>query len=611
MAAKKVKMAKKVPAAIGVRAGSAPARTARTPARRAAKSPAQPVMLVARSARPARRPTPVRKRTPLAPRSAGAAGLWDSLTSGPANNVPLSPVGFLARAAEVYPDRTAVIHGSLRFTYAQFFARARRLASALAGRGIGRGDVVSVMLPNIPAMLEVHFAVPALGAALNAINTRLDADTIAYILAHAEAKVLITDRMFAAVVAPALAKLKKRILVIDVDDPAYDGPGERLGSLEYEAFIAAGDPAHPWKPPVSEYDPVAVNYTSGTTGRPKGVVYHHRGAFLEAMGNIAAWPLPAQPVYLWTLPLFHCNGWCFPWAVTAMSGTHVCLRVVDPAVIFTLIAEHGVTHMCGAPTVLSLLIAAPAAQRRAFAQPVHLMTAGSPPPATVLQAMQGLGFDVVHAYGMTELYGPSTICAPQERWAALPAEERAAKMSQQGVRFQVVEGHFVGDPKTCKPVPQDGETMGEILVSGNTVMYGYLKDPKATADAFAGGYMHTGDLAVWHDTNYVQIKDRSKDIIISGGENISSVEVEVALYKHPSTLLAAVVARPDEKWGETPCAFVELRPGKQATPEEIIKWCREGLAHFKAPRHVVFTELPKTSTGKIQKFKLRDMAKDV
>ncbi len=548
-------------------------------------------------------------KTRSAAKPARKPGLWDSLKSGPANNVPLSPLGFLARAAEVYPDRIAVIYGSQRIDYAQYFRRARQLASALSRRGVGRGDVVAVMLPNIPAMLDVHFAVPALGAVINAINTRLDPDTVAYILGHAEAKVLITDCMFANVVAPALAMLKRKILVIDVDDPAYTGEGERLGEVEYEAFIAAGDASFAWEPPATEYDPIAVNYTSGTTGRPKGVVYHHRGTFLAAMGSIAAWPLPAQPVYLWTLPLFHCNGWCFPWAVTAMSGTHVCLRAVDPAVIFPLIAEHGVTHMCGAPTVLSLLIAAPAEQRRAFAHPVHLMTAGSPPPSTVLQAMQGLGFDVVHAYGMTELYGPSTICAPQDRWAALSAEERASMMSQQGVRYQVVEGHFVGDPATCAPVAHDGVAMGEILISGNTVMYGYLKDPKATADAFAGGYMHTGDLAVWHDTNYIEIKDRKKDIIISGGENISSVEVEIALYKHPSTLLAAVVAKPDAKWGETPCAFVQLKPGKSATEAEYIDWCRAKLARFKLPKMIVFGPLPTTATGKIQKFVLREKAK--
>lgn len=561
-------------------------------ARKATTKVSKIVRTALKAAKPARRPS-----------------LWDSLKPNPANSVPLSPVGFLARAAETYPDRAAIIHGAVRISYAEYFRRARRLASALSRRGIGRGDVVAVMLPNIPAMLDAHFAVPVLGAVLNAINTRLDADTVAYILEHAEAKVLITDRMFSEVVGQALTRLKRKILVIDVDDPAYSGPGKLLGEIEYEKFVAAGDPAFPWSPPVSELDPVALNYTSGTTGRPKGVVYHHRGIFLEAVGNVMAWPLPMQPVYLWTLPLFHCNGWCFPWAVTAMSGTHVCLRAVDPAVIFPLIAEHGVTHMCGAPTVLSLLIAAPAEQRRTFAQPVHLMTAGSPPPATVLQAMQGLGFDVVHAYGMTELHGPSTICAPQDHWATLSAEARAAMMSQQGVRFQVVEGHFVGDPVTCKPVPQDGASMGEILVSGNTVMYGYLKDPKATAKAFAGGYMHSGDLAVWHESNYIEIKDRAKDIIISGGENISSVEVEIALYKHPSTLLAAVVSKPDEKWGETPCAFVQLKPGKTATEAEYIEWCRAKLARFKVPKMIVFGPLPTTATGKIQKFVLREKAK--
>ncbi len=540
---------------------------------------------------------------------AKSAGQWDSLKPGPANTAPLSPVTYLPRAAEIHPERTAIIHGTLRINYAQFYARARRLASALSRRGVKKGDVVSVMLPNVPAMLDAHFAVPVLGAVLNAINTRLDADTVAYILAHAEARVLITDRSYSGAVGPALAKLKKKILVIDVDDSQYSGPGERLGETEYEAFLATGDAAHPWRLPDNEFDPVALNYTSGTTGRPKGVVYHHRGAFLQSIGNIAAWPLPADPVYLWTLPLFHCNGWCFPWSVTAMCGTHVCLRAVDPAVIFPMIVEHRVTHMCGAPTVLALLSAAPAEQRRKFSRPVHIMTAGSPPPAKVLLAMEGLGFDVVHAYGMTELHGPSTICAPQERWSALPEDERANLMAQQGVRFQTVEGHIVGDPVTCEPVPQDGVTIGEVLISGNTVMFGYLKDPKATAEAFKGGWMHTGDLAVWHPTNYIDLKDRKKDIIISGGENISSVEVEIALYKHPSTLLAAVVAKPDEKWGETPCAFVQLKPGLKATEAEYIEWCRSNLARFKVPKMIVFGPLPTTATGKIQKFLLREKAK--
>ena len=535
--------------------------------------------------------------------------LWRGLAPGAANYAALSPIVFLARAAEIYPRRVAVVHGAARISYARFYERARRLASALSKRGVKRGDVVSVMLPNVPAMLDAHYGVPMLGAVLNTINTRLDTDTVAYILGHGEAKVFITDRVYAGVVGPALKKLKRKPYVIDVDDPLYTGPGERLGAVEYEKFIAGGDPAFPWTLPRSESDPIALNYTSGTTGLPKGVVYHHRGTFLESLGNIVAWAMPAHPVYLWTLPLFHCNGWCYPWSVTAMAGTHVCLRAVDPAQIFPMIVEHGVTHMCGAPTVLTMLIGAPEEQRRRFAQPVHIMTGGSPPPAKVIKGMEDLGFTVLHIYGMTELQGPSTFCAVQDDWQALPVEERANRMAQQGVRYQVVEGHIVGDPRTCKPVKQDGQTMGEILVQGNTVMLGYLKDPKATAQAFHGGWMHTGDLAVWHPSNYIEIKDRKKDIIISGGENISSVEVEIALYKHPATALAAVVARPDEKWGETPCAFVQLKAGTSATEEDYLQWCRENLARFKVPKKVVFGSLPTTATGKIQKYVLREKAK--
>ena len=535
--------------------------------------------------------------------------LWSALKPGPANRQELSPLVFLPRAAEIYPQRVAVIHGGTRYTYAQFFERAKRLASALAKRGVKRGDVVAAMLPNVPAMLDAHYGVPMLGAVLNAINTRLDADTVAYILQHGEAKVFITDRVFAGVVGPALKKLKKAPFVIDVDDPQYTGPGERHGSVEYEKFIAGGDAAFAWQLPRSEDDPIALNYTSGTTGRPKGVVYHHRGTFLESLGNVVAWAMPAHPVYLWTLPLFHCNGWCYPWSVTALAGTHVCLRAVDPALIFPMIVEHGVTHMCGAPTVLTMLIAAPEAQRRRFPQAVHIMTGGSPPPAKVIKGMEELGFKVLHIYGMTELQGPSTYCAVQDAWSGLPLEDRAVEMARQGVRYQVVEGHIVGDPKSCKPVKKDGQSMGEVLVRGNTVMLGYLKDPTATAEAFHGGWMHTGDLAVWHPTNYIEIKDRKKDIIISGGENISSVEIEIALYKHPATALAAVVARPDEKWGETPCAFVQLKPGAQATEEELIQWCRDNLARYKVPRKVVFGTLPTTATGKIQKYVLRDTAK--
>jgi len=535
--------------------------------------------------------------------------LWVGLKPGLANYAPLSPVVFLPRAAEIFPSRTAVIHGPTRYSYAQFHERALRLASALAKKGVGPGDVVSAMLPNVPAMLEAHYGVPMLGAVLNTINTRLDADTVAYILEHGEAKVLITDRMYAGVIGPALTRLRKKPFVVDVDDPLYTGPGERLGAIEYEAFLATGRPDFKWSLPEDESAPIALNYTSGTTGRPKGVVYHHRGTFLEACGNVMAWAMPAHPVYLWTLPMFHCNGWCFPWSVTAMGGTHVCLRAVDPAQIFPMIVEHGVTHMCGAPTVLTMLVSAPPEQRRKFPHTVHIQTGGSPPPAKVIQAMEELGFKVLHIYGMTELQGPSTYCAVQEAWEGLALEARAAEMARQGVRYPVVEGHIVADSRTCKPVKKDGQTMGEILVRGNTVMLGYLKDPKATAEAFAGGWMHTGDLAVWHPNNYIEIKDRKKDIIISGGENISSVEVEIALYKHPATQLAAVVARPDEKWGETPCAFVQLKPGATATEAEYMEWCRRHLARFKVPKKVVFGPLPTTATGKIQKYVLRERAK--
>jgi fatty-acyl-CoA synthase len=570
---------------------SAAARPQRAPAvkRRAlAKSPA----------RARRRPTP----------KAGAS-IWAGLKPGPANFATLTPVSFLPRSAEVHPDRIAVIHGTRRFTYAALYARARRLASALAKRGVRQGDTVSAMLPNVPAMIEAHFGVPMLGAVLNTINTRLDADTVAYILEHGEAKALITDRAFAAVVGPALKRLKRKILVIDNDDPLYTGPGDRLGDVEYEDFLKRGDPAFAWSPPADESAPIALNYTSGTTGRPKGVVYHHRGTFLETVGNIMAWPLPPRPVYLWTLPLFHCNGWCFGWSVVAMGGTHVCLRAVDPAAIFPLIVEHGVTHMCGAPTVLSMLVNAPDEQKRTFPHVVDIQTGGSPPPAKVIKGMEELGFRVTHIYGMTELQGPSTLCEPQEAWEGLELEARAVQMARQGVRYPVVDGHIVADPKTCKPVPQDGKSVGEILVKGNTVMLGYLKDPKSTGEAFDGGWMHTGDLAVWYANNYVEIKDRKKDIIISGGENISSVEVEIALYRHPAVALAAVVARPDEKWGETPCAFVQLKPGSNVGEAEMIRHCRETLAGFKLPKKVVFGPLPTTATGKIQKFVLRERAK--
>jgi fatty-acyl-CoA synthase len=570
---------------------------------------------------PARRTKRVRGKTRAAkgrsaslgrPRSAGQAGGGSLFTSGfgpnPANFAPLTPVSFLPRAAAIHPERVAVIHGSQRFTHRQFHERARRLASALWKLGVKAGDTVSVMLPNVPAMVEAHYGVPMLGAVLNTINTRLDARTVSYILGHGEAKVLITDREYAGQVGPALAALKRRPTVIDVDDPFYSGPGERLGKITYEELIAGGDPDFSWTPPAEESAAIGLNYTSGTTGNPKGVVYHHRGTFLEAVGNIMAWPLPPAPVYLWTLPMFHCNGWCFPWSVTAMAGTHVCLRKVDPALIFLAIVEHGVTHMCGAPTVLNMLISAPPEHKRAFNRVVDIQTGGSPPPAKVIKGMEELGFRVTHIYGMTELQGPSTLCVPQDGWGDLPLEQRAALTARQGVRYPVVDGQIVADPRTLKPVRSDGRTIGEILVRGNTVMLGYLKDEKATAEAFRGGWMHTGDLAVEHPDGYVEIKDRAKDIIISGGENISSVEVEMALYKHPAVQLAAVVARPDEKWGETPCAFVQLKPGSVTTEQELLDHCRQHLAGFMRPRTVVLGPLPTTATGKIQKFTLRERA---
>ena len=542
---------------------------------------------------------------------ASRGGIFASLRPNAANFAPLTPLSFLPHSAQIHPKRVAVIHGKQRYNYQQFYDRARQLASALSLAGVRPGETVSAMLPNVPAMVEAHYGVPMLGAVLNTINTRLDAPTVAYILEHGEAKALITDREFAAQVGPALAKIKRRLLVIDVDDPLYAGPGERLGRIEYEEFIAKGDPNFEWSPPADESSAIALNYTSGTTGNPKGVVYHHRGTFLESVGNIMAWPLPPRPVYLWTLPMFHCNGWCFPWSVVAMGGTHVCLRRVDPALIFPMIAEHGVTHMCGAPTVLNMLVSAPVEQRRKFDHVVDIQTGGSPAPAKVIKGMEELGFRVTHIYGMTELQGPSTLCVPQDDWADLPLEERAALTARQGVRYPVVEGQMVADPRTLKPVPRDGKTIGEIMIRGNTVMLGYLKEPKATAEAFRGGWMHSGDLAVEHPDHYVEIKDRAKDIIISGGENISSVEVEIALYKHPAVQLVAVVARPDERWGETPCAFVQLKPGANTSAEEIIAFCREQLAHFKAPKSVVFGALPTTATGKVQKFALRERARSL
>ncbi len=526
-----------------------------------------------------------------------------------ANFAPFTPVAFLPRTAAIHPDRTAIIHGEQRITYREFYARTRKLAAALAARGIGAGDTVSIMLPNVPAMLEIHHAVPMLGAVMNAINTRLDARTIAYILEHSEAKVLITDRAFSATVGPALARLGKPPLVVDLDDPLYQGPGDRLGEIEYENFIAPGSPDFTPPPLRDEWQPMALCYTSGTTGNPKGVVAHHRGAWLMAIGEILAWHIPPGAVYLWTLPMFHANGWGFPWAIVAVAGVHVCLRQVEPAQVFRLIAEHRVTHMCGAPTVLNMLINAPAEARVPFAHVVDLMTGGAAPPAKIISAMSEMGFRVQHIYGLTEVLGPSTLNVWQDAWAALPPDEQAAQQARQGVRYEVVDGQMVADPKTLEPVPADGKTLGEIMLRGNTVMLGYLKDRPATDAAFTGGWFQTGDLAVQHPDGYIEIKDRLKDIIISGGENISSLSVEAVLTRHPAVALAAVVARPDEKWGETPCAFVELRPGMAATADEVIAFARTQLPHFAVPRTVIFGALPATATGKIQKFELRQRAR--
>jgi fatty-acyl-CoA synthase len=528
-----------------------------------------------------------------------------------ANYAPLTPVSFLARAAAVYAGKTAVIHGDTRFTYAEFQVRCLRLASALRRRGIGRGDTVAIMAPNVPAMLEAHYGVPMVGAVLNPLNYRLDARSIAFILEHGRARLLIVDREFAGVVGEALRFLPRALPVVDIDDPLCEGPGPRLGETEYEAFLASGNPADVFTEPADEWQALCLLYTSGTTGNPKGVVYHHRGAYLNALGNALAFGLSPRSVYLWTLPMFHCSGWTYTWAVTAVGGTHVCLRRVDPALIFPAIRRDRVTHLCGAPVVLSMLIHAPAGVKVAFDHEVEVATGGAAPPSTVIAAMEAMGFRVTHLYGLTESYGPSTLCAWQEAWDGLGREERARAMARQGVAYPTLDGLMVADSETLIPVPQDGTTMGELMLRGNTIMKGYLLNPTATDDAFRGGWFHTGDLAVWHPDGYVEIKDRAKDIIISGGENISSLEVEEALYRHPAIMEAAVVAWPDATWGETPCAFVTLKPGAApVTAEDIIRWCRAELAHYKAPRHVVFGPLPKTSTGKIQKFALRERAKE-
>ena len=527
------------------------------------------------------------------------------LDKNDANYVPLTPVSFLRRAAAVHPERLAVVHGAIRRTWRETEERCRRLASALARRGIGRGDTVAAFLPNVPAMFEVHFGVPMAGAVLNALNTRLDAESIAFMLEHGEAKVLLVDPELAPVAARAVAMLGRDILVVDVDDPEYAGEKTRIGSLDYEALLREGAPEDVLPPLADEWDAICLNYTSGTTGNPKGVVYHHRGAYLNAVSNILEWDMPKHAVYLWTLPMFHCNGWCFPWTVAARAGVNVCLRKVEAKAIFDLIRAHRVTHYCGAPIVHSTLINAPAELRAGIEHRVHAMVAGAAPPAAMIEGMESIGFDITHVYGLTEVYGPAAACEKHEGWAELDVGARAQMNARQGVRYHLQEEITVLDPVSMKPVPRDGETMGEVMFRGNITMKGYLKNPTATEQSFAGGWFHTGDLGVLQPDGYVKIKDRSKDIIISGGENISSLEVEDVLYRHPAVMAAAVVAKPDPRWGETPCAFIELRVGASATPEEIVLHCKQHLAGFKVPRAVVFGELPRTSTGKIQKFELR------
>ncbi len=528
-----------------------------------------------------------------------------------ANHLALSPLTFIERAAKVYPERTAIVHGALRQSWRETYARCRRLASGLARLGVRPGDTVAVMAPNIPALYEAHFGVAMAGAVLNALNTRLDAETLSFILEHGAAAVLLTDREYAPVMAQALAKTRRRIRVVDIDDPEYDGPGAPIGEMDYEALLALGDAAAEFSWPEDEWQSLCLNYTSGTTGSPKGVLYHHRGAYLNAMGNALACDMRQHAVYLWTLPMFHCNGWSFPWTIALLAGTNVCLRRVEAGAIFDAIQAHGVDYFCAAPVVLGMLINSPPAIKRRAVRPVQALTGGSPPPAAVIAAMDELGIDVTHLYGLTESYGPSISCAWHEAWSDLPLDEQAALKARIGVRKHTMEQVRVLDPATLAPVPPDGVTVGEIMMRGNTLMKGYLKNPQATAEAFAGGWFHTGDLGVVHPDGYMQIKDRAKDIVISGGENISTVEVEDALYAHPAVLEAAVVARPDAKWGETPCAFVTLKDGCAATADELTGFCRGRLAGFKVPRTFVFGPLPKTATGKIQKYLLREQARQL
>ncbi|MCK5778888.1 MAG: acyl-CoA synthetase [Rhodospirillales bacterium] len=533
------------------------------------------------------------------------------LDQTPANYTPLSPLSFIRRSAAVYPDVTSLIHGKRRYTWKETYARCKRLGSALAKRGIKKGDTVAVMASNTPEMYECAFGPAMIGAVVNTLNVRLDGDIIGFSLNHGEAKVLITDTEFSATIKVALEKIGRDIIVIDIDDPEYDGEGEKLGEMDYEAFLATGDEDLEWDLPDNEWDAISLNYTSGTTGDPKGVVYHHRGAYLNAVCNVLGWNMTHHPVYLWTLPMFHCNGWCFPWTIAALAGTNVCLRRVNAKEIFAAIADHGVTHFCGAPIVLNFVINATDEERRPFDHKVDIMTAAAPPPATTLSKIQEQGFNVTHAYGLTETYGPAVMCAWKEEWNDEPIEKQAYLKARQGVKYHMLEDLCIMDPETMQPVPPDGETMGEVMFKGNIVMKGYLKNKKTTDASLTGGWFHSGDLGVLQPDGYIQLKDRSKDIIISGGENISSIEVESVLYKHPDVISAAVVAKPDDKWGETPCAFLEMKNGSTATPDDIIKFCRDNLAHYKCPKNVVFTDLPKTSTGKIQKFKLREQAREV